>query len=105
MRRGLALPGLREERNGQGRPFFHVLCVGRGGRGGGNSVNATLVFRAFARARTWRANEAKGRRRFGGKLEEALVSLGGQRRRAVINLGRYSCTRANENRGRDRDEF
>lgn len=72
---------------------------------GGNSVNATLVFRAFARARTWRANEAKGRRRFGGKLEEALVSLGGQRRRAVINLGRYSCTRANENRGRDRDEF
>lgn len=40
----------------------------------------------------------------GGKLEEARVPRR-ERRRAVINLGRYSCTRTNENRGRDRDEF
>lgn len=81
----------REGRNGQRRPFFHVLRITRG--------NATLVFRVPR----LRATSKRGKGRWlEGKLEEARVPWR-ERRRAVINLGRYSCT--NENRGRDRGEF
>lgn len=88
----------REGQNGQRRPFFHVLRITRGNRTG---VNATLVFRV-PRLRATSASKRGMGRWLEGKLEEARVPWR-ERRRAVINLGRYSCT--NENRGRDRGEF